>query len=50
MLKPFKYGLLLLVTAASFSSCVVHRTAVWVPGHYVVGPYGNRYWVRGHYN
>jgi hypothetical protein len=24
------------------------RGARWVPGHWVVGPYG-RYWVNGHY-
>ena len=45
--KKIKYLLLLAITAASFSACVV-RGAGWVPGHYNNGPNG-RYWVPGHY-
>jgi hypothetical protein len=49
-MKTIKYLVLLLVMAASFSSCVVReRATVWVPGHYDVGPYGGRVWVSGHY-
>jgi hypothetical protein len=47
-MKKIKYFSLLLLMAASFSSCIVHR-AGWVPGHYQGGPNGGRYWVRGHY-
>jgi len=47
-MKKIKYLALLLVMAASFSSCFV-RGAGWVPGHYDYGPYGGRHWVPGHY-
>jgi len=49
-MKSFKYLLLLMVIAFSFSSCVVRRGPGWVPGHYDVGPAGGRHWVPGHYN
>ncbi|HTH81408.1 MAG TPA: hypothetical protein VL490_00650 [Mucilaginibacter sp.] len=49
-MKTIKHFALLLLVAASFSSCVVReRRAGWVPGHYDVGPYGGRHWVGGHY-
>jgi len=51
IMKSIRNLALLLLMAASFSSCVVRtRRAGWVPGHYDVGPYGGRHWVRGHYN
>ncbi len=53
-MKYLKFVFILLITASSFTSCVVRARArlgaAWVPGHYVVGPYGGRHWVRGHYN
>lgn len=50
-MKTIKNLALLLFMVASFSSCVVRtHHAGWVPGHYDVGPYGGRHWVRGHYN
>jgi len=48
-MKTIKYFALLLVMAASFSSCVVHREG-WVRGHYNYGPNGGRVWVPGHYS
>jgi len=51
IMKTIKNLALLLFMVASFSSCVVRtHHAGWVPGHYDVGPYGGRHWVRGHYN
>lgn len=49
-MKVLKYTWLLAMMVFSLSSCVVRaRRAGWVPGHYEVGPYGGRHWVRGHY-
>ncbi len=51
-MKKIVNALLLLVMAINFSACVVSARAPrarWVPGYYVVGPYGGRHWVPGHY-
>ncbi|WP_167335412.1 hypothetical protein [Pedobacter kyungheensis] len=51
-MKKIVNALLLLVMAVNFSACVVHTRAPrgeWVRGHYVIGPYGGRHWVPGHY-
>jgi hypothetical protein len=50
-MKALKHGLLALVIALSFASCVVavRPAHPWVRAHWEVGPYGHRHWVRGHY-
>jgi hypothetical protein len=49
-MKNLKVLVLLLVTAASFSSCVVReRSGGWVRGHYEIGARGGRVWIPGHY-
>jgi len=47
-MKTIKYFALMLVLAASISSCVV-RGSGWVPGHYAYGQNGGREWIPGHY-
>lgn len=50
-MKTIKYLMLLMVTALTFSACVVRENnhRAYVRGHYEIGAYGHRYWVPGHY-
>lgn len=52
-MKTIKYLLLLLVTAVSFSSCIMHERVVpyrsyRAPGHYGYGYYHNRRHLHGY--
>jgi len=52
-MKKIKYLIVLAVmaTGLSLSSCVVRaHEGVYVHGHYETDGYGNRVWVRAHYN
>jgi len=49
-MKTIKYLMLALVTAASFSACVVRESGnLYIRGHYEVGYGGGRHWVPAHY-
>ncbi|WP_259066284.1 hypothetical protein HDF24_22305 [Mucilaginibacter sp. X4EP1] len=49
-MKSIKYFAVIMVMAASLSSCVVRAHGPgWVPGHYDYYPNGGRAWVPGHY-
>ena len=53
-MKAIMIALLSISLTAGLTSCVVRERSpgpgyVWVRGHYDVGPYGGRHWVRPHW-